>query len=321
MHTWKGLGWSTALIAALLLISASAAANVNEPREVTVTGGEIVSFTEANAGEVITLKANQVALIQMEGVRGTGYSWSLASSLDGKVVLAAEDYVEHRYLPGTTGTYMAYVYGAAAGEVALQFGYKRTFEPNAVVTKTFRFKSEGAFTGTFTIAPPPAYVRPKLERDMKMARQLPDEFNWCGDDGIVCTPPKNQGQCGSCWAFAAGSVAETQLYQASGGDDGIDISEQYGLNCTSWGCGGGWYWDVFALWADQGGCSGEEPGFVMEDQEPYTASEASCTPGCPYDKYDVAESHAKFQENIRVTRRNFCDQQITRLDALPDFAP
>jgi C1A family cysteine protease len=59
---------------------------------------------------------------------------------------------------------------------------------------------------------------------------------------------KNQGGCGSCWAFAATTVQETM--QAIKDDtDPIRLSEQEGVDCDnrSYGCSGGWmhnYWKM-----------------------------------------------------------------------------
>ena len=50
--------------------------------------------------------------------------------------------------------------------------------------------------------------------------------------GLI-TSVKNQGQCGSCAAFAAGSIVETCLKVASGGKlSTLDISEQHLIDCA-----------------------------------------------------------------------------------------
>lgn len=59
-------------------------------------------------------------------------------------------------------------------------------------------------------------------------------------------PVKNQGGCGSCWAFAAASAMEG--VQAIKNGSKIRLSEQEGVDCVakSHGCGGGWmshYWE------------------------------------------------------------------------------
>ena len=67
---------------------------------------------------------------------------------------------------------------------------------------------------------------------------LPSSFNWC--DLGACPPVRNQGGCGSCWAF--GTVGPLESNILIHGGDAPDLSEQYLVSCNSdgWGCGGGW---------------------------------------------------------------------------------
>ena len=69
------------------------------------------------------------------------------------------------------------------------------------------------------------------------------------NEGIV-TPAKNQGSCGSCWAFANVGAIESHLLKA-GFFNSIDLSEQQLVSCdlTSSGCCGGYgsaatYWET-----------------------------------------------------------------------------
>eukprot|EP00727_Mastigamoeba_balamuthi_P005611 m51a1_g167 putative cysteine proteinase rd19a-like (510) ;mRNA; f:540397-542123 len=51
------------------------------------------------------------------------------------------------------------------------------------------------------------------------------------------TPVKNQGGCGSCWAFAATALVEHAWNKANGKN--VSLSEQQMLECTSGSCSGG----------------------------------------------------------------------------------
>ena len=77
-------------------------------------------------------------------------------------------------------------------------------------------------------------------------RELPATFDWRNHNGYnYCTPIKNQGGCGSCWAFALiGSVESNILIMDL---TTTDLSEQWLVSC----CG-------------LGGCSGERPGYAAE---------------------------------------------------------
>ena len=65
-----------------------------------------------------------------------------------------------------------------------------------------------------------------------------DVFDWRKIDG--CTPVKNQGSCGSCWAFAAIGITESAHLIRTGKT--LDLSEQWLVSCTGAGsCDGGWH--------------------------------------------------------------------------------
>jgi len=88
-------------------------------------------------------------------------------------------------------------------------------------------------------------------------------FDWREMGGV--TPVKDQGNCGSCWDFAAIGAVESAVLIA----DSIewDLSEQQGLDCNEegYGCGGGWEGAIYRLLMDYGA--------VEEDCYPYWAGD------------------------------------------------
>ncbi len=75
-------------------------------------------------------------------------------------------------------------------------------------------------------------------------------FDW-RELGAV-TPVKNQGGCGSCWAFAATGQLESHIRIYDGVT--LDLSEQHVIDCNDNGydCDGGWHWSAYDLFIDEG---------------------------------------------------------------------
>ncbi|MBN1762278.1 MAG: hypothetical protein JW878_04265 [Methanomicrobia archaeon] len=100
-------------------------------------------------------------------------------------------------------------------------------------------------------------------------------FDWRNKDGQNwITSVKNQGSCGSCWAFAAlGAVEAVINIERNDPDIDIDLSEQHLVSdcCTYCGnCGGGSPWNALYYIEDNG--VPDEACFS------YQASNSSCSP-------------------------------------------
>lgn len=94
-----------------------------------------------------------------------------------------------------------------------------------------------------------------------------NDIDWTTKGGV--SPVKNQGQCGSCWAFSATGVMEC-IAKIKG--QSVSLSEQQLVDCSrpqgNQGCNGGW--PSSALKYVQAN------GIASESQYPYTARDGTC---------------------------------------------
>lgn len=100
---------------------------------------------------------------------------------------------------------------------------------------------------------------------------LADSVDW-RTQGVV-NPIKDQGQCGSCWAFSAAGTVES-AYAITNGKL-FSLAEQQLVDCSteggSQGCNGGWEDQAITHYATHGACA--ESGYK------YTATDGTCVEG------------------------------------------
>jgi len=119
----------------------------------------------------------------------------------------------------------------------------------------------------------------------------PDSIDWEAQ-GMV-TPVKNQGQCGSCWAFSTTGAVEARSAITAHASGPTSLSEQELVDCSlsdgNAGCNGGLMDYGFKYVKEQG-------GLCSESDYPYTAAthrfQCSSSRSACSQKYDAISSYS-----------------------------
>jgi len=124
---------------------------------------------------------------------------------------------------------------------------------------------------------PPEGKRKRVQQSGKVAggvpaaipNALPASVDWEAAGDV--TPVKNQGDCGSCWAFSATGAIECNY--AIQHDQLNSLSEQQLVDCSTsygnYGCDGGWWYNAFDYVKNVG-------GLCSETEYPYTGTDGVC---------------------------------------------
>jgi cathepsin L len=127
------------------------------------------------------------------------------------------------------------------------------------------------------------YRSVKSDHSKPQVSSNPASVNWQAK-GVV-TPVKNQGDCGSCWAFSTTGSLECNYAIQKGvltslsEQQLVDCSSSYGNN----GCNGGWYYYAWNYAHADG-------GLCTEEAYPYTGVQGSCRSTSCGAKYDAPGS-------------------------------
>jgi len=137
---------------------------------------------------------------------------------------------------------------------ASYLGFKPELTPNAPTMKSRRIREVGAV--------------PKVA-----------DVDW-RNNGTV-TPVKDQGQCGSCWAFSATEAIESAWLMAGNSQQILAPQQIVSCDTTDSGCDGGWPTSAYQYVQSAG-------GIETDAAYPYTSGDNGDSGTCSFDQTQVA---------------------------------
>jgi cathepsin F len=148
-------------------------------------------------------------------------------------------------------------------------------------------------------------------------KKAPASFDWRTHSPKVVTDVKDQGQCGSCWAFSATENIESMW--ALKGHDLVELAPEQIVDCDTvdGGCNGGDTPTAFQYVMSAG-------GLERETTYPYTAGQSGTSGTCNFDKSSVVASIGNFSWVIPECMDSCDNQQMapvkTYLSTVGPFA-
>jgi len=113
---------------------------------------------------------------------------------------------------------------------------------------------------------------PLTQKHKDMMAAMPDKFDWRDVQGVsYVSPVRNQGGCGSCYAFGSLGMAEARVRIQTNNTQQPIFATQDIVECSEYsqGCSGGFPYLI-------GGKYAEDFGLVQEACNPYTGKDGTC---------------------------------------------
>ncbi len=220
--------------------------------------------------------------VQMDARPTTGYKW-ITDAGQSTVEQSGElNFSNRGNGVGTSAVQTMDYSSSGGGGDMLAVTYKRSFEPEPDILTNISINFTDYQSVIDLTNPDPVIIDASGITDeengitsqeiIAIPESLPSAYDW---RTTVNVPIKDQGGCGSCWAFA--SVGAMEYAVAIAGNPVSDFSEQFLVSCNldNWGCDGGWAAHKYHY--NRLGFNQGTVGAVLESDFPYSASDETCS--------------------------------------------
>ena len=192
----------------------------------------------------------QIIPVILESNITTGYLWELVSFDTSMLEKQGKPLFEQKMSGiGAPSKEMITLRAIADGMTTITINYRQPFDRGERQTR-FIDLTDGKMPNVIDLSNPfqvnsslpPAPITedaaPELQTTDPVV-SLPATFDWKAEGKV--TAVRDQGSCGSCWAFGTVGAMESAILIQSG--QAVDLSEQFLVSCNAsgWSCNGGWW--------------------------------------------------------------------------------
>jgi len=117
---------------------------------------------------------------------------------------------------------------------------------------------------------------------------------------VYTTPVKDQGYCGSCWAFSATEQIESDYMRQEGGYEILSPEQIVQCDSTSYGCSGGWTEHAYRYVKTAGGLDTEED-YPYTSYSGLTGTCSSSTPVVSISGYSTISGESSMASYVQST--------------------
>ena len=257
----------------------------------------LVHLSINDTDKPVVLFGQQTLVIELPSQPSTGFRWRV-NETPAITQLGEPVFLPETNRPGTSGRVLFRFKANRDAVSVLKFLYDRPWSSApATQVAQFEIRTKGPFDSEVDAkasAPPESQSTSTVSTRVGQnfaglqldscivdgAENFPSSFSWCKSGR--CTPVKEQGNCGSCWAFAATAIFESAIIRKDWATR--DLSEQYLVSCNTdlYGCLGGHETTAHEYHKSKFGHLETSAGAVYESDFPYTATQQACGAAHPH---------------------------------------
>jgi len=164
----------------------------------------------------------------------------------------------------------------------------------------FADMSTEQFKATLLTYKAPTTPHLAVAKPAAVSAPLPDKFDWRSSKAV--SPVKDQGQCGSCWAFSATESIESQSFLLHKKMPILSPQQIVDCDTVDQGCNGGNTETAYAYVTQQGGLD-------TEKSYPYTSGDSGSGGACNFQSNSVAAKINNFTYAVNPCLDGACNKQ------------